>query len=85
MLKLIIWLIVIYIFFRLSARFLLPFLVKHYLKKFQKKFYSQNGNFSENNGKRNRINIQRTNDKSKKSNSNFGEYVDFEEINNENK
>lgn len=85
MLKLIFWLIVIYVLFRLSARFLFPILVKHYLKQFQKKFYSQNDNFSSSKKIKNKINIPRNVKNSKPPSSDFGEYVDFEEINNDKK
>lgn len=41
--KLLIFIIVVYVVFRLSARYLFPYLLKRYVKKMQSKFYEQNG------------------------------------------
>jgi hypothetical protein len=40
--KLLFTLILIYIIFRLSVRWLFPWLLKRYIKKVQKRFYEQN-------------------------------------------
>ncbi len=41
--KLLIFIIVVYIVFRLSARYLFPYLLKRYVKKMQSRFHEQNG------------------------------------------
>lgn len=41
--ELLIFIIVVYVVFRLSARYLFPYLLKRYIKKAQTRFYEQTG------------------------------------------
>jgi hypothetical protein len=59
--------------------------LKYYIKQFQKKFYSNYNSSIDNNKTKRKIHISRLKNKTEKFESDFGEYVDFEEINNDNK
>ena len=73
------FIIILYILFRLLGMYLLPWAVKRYLKNFEKKFYKQNNTYPY---KKNGIEInynENTRNKKNLNIDNIGEYVDFEE------
>ncbi|MFH1121127.1 MAG: DUF4834 domain-containing protein [Bacteroidota bacterium] len=72
----------IYLFFRIFNRFILPFLVRLTLRKVQSKFYGQNPHLKpEPPQKEGKVTIKRVSkDKNKQDSSDIGEYVDYEEI-----
>ncbi|MCB2208987.1 MAG: DUF4834 family protein [Bacteroidetes bacterium] len=70
--------------FRLFLRYGLPWLMGRYVKKQQEKFY-QGFNQSRENAyqkKEGEVKIKQPRKKSKKDDGDFGEYVDFEDIDN---
>lgn len=82
--KILFTIIAIYLFFRISVRYLFPWLLKAYIKKIQKRYYEQNGFSSDNNQ-------QKTNKGNPKVTINYPgrkkhfdiddiEYTDYEEI-----
>lgn len=74
------WLIIIYYAFRLLIRYAFPFLIRYFLKRSQKNYYE---NHQKSNKKEGEINIDYVPPKNKKDKkNNFGEYIDYEEINN---
>lgn len=82
--KLIFLIFALYLFFRLFTGFILPWIVKLIIKRFQKRFYEQNpGTGPLPNNHKGKVTIHRMSDK--KENEippDLGEYIDFEEINN---
>ena len=70
--------------FRLFLRYGLPWLMGRYVKKQQEKFYQ---GFDQSGGnaykkKEGEVNIKQPRKKGKKDEGDFGEYVDFEDLNN---
>ena len=88
MLKFLFFIAIIYLFFRLLGRYILPWLVKRYIKKTKKKFYQQNFGTDPGFQKKQKqkksegkINIKTEKKKKKdKRDDGLGEYVDYEEI-----
>jgi hypothetical protein len=80
MLEFIFWFIIIYIVLRLAAKYFLPFIVKYYLNKFQQKFYRQDENINRKEGETNVDYVPDKKSKIKSSDTNIGEYIDYEEI-----
>ncbi|MFN2395692.1 MAG: hypothetical protein ABR597_08395 [Bacteroidales bacterium] len=82
--------ILIYLIFRLFTYYVLPWILKWYLKRFKKKFYESNPHLrqeEETSGKgksKVRITYKRS-DERNKSLDDVGEYVDFEELDEEKK
>lgn len=82
--KLLLTLILIYIIFRLSVRWLFPWLLKRYIKKVQKRFYEQNqysgsDNFEPFKNSNNKVNIKYPGRK-KHFEVDDIEYTNFEDI-----
>lgn len=78
--RLILWIIIIYIVYRVLVRYIFPFLVRYFIKNSQEKFYRENPNIRRK--KEGEVSI----DYSPKKNNNkdnltddIGEYVDYEE------
>lgn len=82
--KTLLTIITIYLFFRISVRYLFPWLLKVYIKKVQKRYYEQNGSPTDDNQ-------QKTNKNNPKVTINYPgrkkhfdidniEYTDYEEI-----
>ncbi|MCX6231370.1 MAG: DUF4834 domain-containing protein [Bacteroidetes bacterium] len=80
MLEFIFWFIIIYIVLRLAAKYFLPFIVKYYLKKFQQRFYQQDINTNRKEGETNVDYVPDKKSKTNNSDTNIGEYIDYEEI-----
>ncbi len=80
LLKIIFIFILIYYFFKLIARYLFPWLLKRYMKNFQNKFHQNTDNTSAKKKKKGEVNIDHIPKDKKKKDDDFGEYVDFEEI-----
>ncbi|MFO8086386.1 MAG: DUF4834 family protein [Bacteroidales bacterium] len=88
LLKFLLFVIFFYLFFRLLARFILPWLVRRYVNNAKKKFYEQNHNYDQQKKKRNEgeINVETKNQQSsagKEGKDKLGDYVDFEEVDDE--
>lgn len=86
MLKFLFFIVIIYLFFRFLGRYILPWLIKRYIKKTKKKFYQQNfgadpGFQKKQKKSEGKINIKTGKKKKKdKRDDGLGEYVDYEEI-----
>ena len=80
--RLILILLIIYIIYRLLARYILPHLVKNLLKRQQGKFFEQNPSFrEEENRKEGDVKIENLREKAGNTEKkNIGEYIDFEEV-----
>jgi hypothetical protein len=75
--------ILLYYGFRLFLRYGLPWLLTRHIRKQQQKFYGANDQTQENARKRKEGEVKIKNpgnDKKKKKDEEFGEYVDFEEV-----
>ena len=74
----------IYLFFRVFSRFILPMLVKLTLRKVQTRFYEQNPHLRPDPSqkeKEGKVTIKRVSkDKDNRDSSDMGEYVDYEEV-----
>ncbi len=80
--------ILIYIIFRVVTGLIIPWLLKRQLNKYKKKYYERNQGGRKYSGKqRNKdVNISiKTKDKKRFDSDNIGEYIDFEEIEDNNK
>lgn len=80
--------ILIYLVFRLFTSLVLPWLIRWYLNRFKKKFYEQNPHLrqEEEQTRKGRSKVRITYKRSEqgsKSLDDVGEYVDFEDIDNE--
>ena len=76
--------VLIYIVFRIITGLIIPWLLKRQLNKFKKKFYEQNQSRQAYSRKRQKGGVNVSMDKKSKKkfdSDNIGEYVDFEEIN----
>lgn len=82
LLRFLIILIVVYYFFKLFARIILPLIVKFTVRKVQNRFYEQNPHLKpEEPQKEGKITIKKVSeDKNNQVSSDIGEYVDYEEI-----
>jgi len=79
----VLWIILlIYLFFRLLTRTLFPFLARNYVKKAQEKFYQQNPHINPEEAKKREgeVKIKSKPKTQSKSKEELGDYVDFEEI-----
>ena len=80
--------IVIYLVFRLLGRYVLPYLVKRYVNKAKKNFYEKQQANRDNDydkSKEGEVNIKyKKNQKSKSSKDELGDYIDFEEVEDDN-
>ncbi len=73
--------IIIYVFFRIFTGIILPAILKWQLNRYKKKYYSQNPGAKESKRyRKGNVNITMDNQKSEVGSDNIGEYVDFEEI-----
>lgn len=75
--------VLLYIFFRVLGRYILPYLVKRYINKQKEKFYRQNSYYKqkeEEPKKNGDIHIKNISKKDQRKKDNLGEYVDFEEL-----
>ncbi len=81
MLNFLLWIILIYLLFRIAVRYLFPFLVKWYLKRFQQRFYEQNPHIrnNEKTSPDGKVHIKRPG-RQKKNDKDIGEYINFEEV-----
>lgn len=84
---LILIILLLYLFFRLFAAYIGPWLIRIFLKRVQRKFFEQNQNFKqEDEIKKGKVSIRRTKDsKDNEIPPDLGEYIDFEEVNNNQK
>ena len=80
MLEFILWVILIYIVLRITAKYFLPLIVKYYLKRFQQKFYPQDVNTHRKEGETNVEYVPDKKSKIKNNDSDIGEYIEYEEI-----
>ncbi len=88
--KFLIIIILLYVFFRLLGRYILPWLVKRYVKKAQKDFFQRNpGAEPEYKDRQKRkegeVNVKSGPHSAKKGSNDdkLGDYVDFEEVDDE--
>ncbi len=88
LLRFLFFVIILYLIFRLLGRYVLPWLVKRYVRNVQKRYYRHNPHMDprkRDKGKQNEgnIHIKRSGkkDDSRENNSGLGEYVDYEEVN----
>ncbi len=73
--------LVIYYGGKLFFRYLLPWLIVHYFKKQSDKFMGGMNGFDDNNTKEGDVSVKKGTSKTSKSDDKeFGEYIDFEEI-----
>lgn len=81
--------ILIYYFFKVLGRWIFPFLVKRWMNRFQRKFFEQNPHINPDfdRGKEGDVNIkyESKGNTTAKSDVEIGDYVDFEEIKENNK
>lgn len=87
-LRVLIIIVLLYYLFKILVRYLFPYLVKTFLNRAQKQFYEQNPHLDpeqKSNQKEGEIKVNKKAGKSpEKGDSEFGEYVDYEEINDKN-
>lgn len=82
MLRIIATFIFIYLLFRILTTMIFPAIARWYLKRYKKRFYQNNpwaARAEENNSQKRQTNHQKS-PKSKPDTDQLGEYVDFEEI-----
>ncbi|MBS4013642.1 MAG: DUF4834 domain-containing protein [Bacteroidetes bacterium] len=73
--------IIIYVFFRIFTGIILPAILNWQLKRYKKKYYSQNPQAKESQRyRKGDVNITMDNGKEKSDSDSIGEYVDFEDI-----
>ena len=87
MLRIIGTFVLIYIAFRIITGLIIPWLLKRQLNKFKNKYHEQNQSQRRHSGKYRKGNVNISMDekgKRKFDSDNIGEYVDFEEIDNNN-
>lgn len=84
LIKLIILIIAVYMFFRLFARFIGPLLLRIFIKRVQKNFYEQNPHMKERQQTREgHVTIHRVKDsKDNEIPPDLGDYIDYEEVKN---
>ena len=84
MYKILVFLVVIYLFFRIFTRYLLPWFLQYYIKKTMKKNFGKTWENMTNSESSNKTNInikpQRKTPVKKNKKEDNGEYVDFTEI-----
>ena len=81
LLKIIFIFILIYYFFRLVGRYIFPWLLKRFMKNIQNKYQQNAEDTSTPKKQKGDININHIpKSKEKKDDDDFGEYVDFEDI-----
>lgn len=82
MYKLIFFLILVYLFFRIFTRFLLPWLLKYYIKRTMKNNFGTDWNDMQNSRHKDKpqINIKPNRKTPFKPGDDDGEYVDYTEI-----
>ncbi|MFW6369864.1 MAG: DUF4834 family protein [Bacteroidota bacterium] len=79
-LRIVFILILIYYFFRLFSRYILPIFIRNYIRKNQQDMFNRRHSQSSPNRQEGDINIDYVGKRSKKYNKDSGEYVDFEEV-----
>ncbi|MDY0101440.1 MAG: hypothetical protein RBS07_00780 [Lentimicrobium sp.] len=79
--------IMVYLFFRVLSVFILPWLVKFWLKRFQARFYDQNPHLrKEQDSREGEITIKKVaKDDPVNIPDDFGDYIDYEDVNEEKK
>ncbi|MCF8302378.1 MAG: DUF4834 family protein [Bacteroidales bacterium] len=93
MLKLIFYIILFYLIFKVMVRYVFPFLVRLYLKSVRKKFYQQNPHYRQQQQQQRQkkrkdgeVTIEYMQHKQRQpSTDNVGEYVDYEDVEQEEK
>lgn len=77
----------IYLFFRVLTGYVLPWILKFWLKRFQKRFYDQNPHIrKDKNYQEGRVTIKKVKeDESANIPDNFGDYVDYEDVDDDKK
>ncbi len=79
---LLLFILFVYLFFRIFTRILLPFFAKRYVKKAQERFYEQNPHIDPDEAKRREgeVNIKSRPQNQSAKKDELGDYVDFEEV-----
>lgn len=84
MYKLLVFLILIYLFFRIFTRYLLPWILKYYIERFMKKKFGNNWqkhqNEQEEANNNIRVNLKKSQFNKSKYKKDDGEYVDYTEL-----
>lgn len=85
LLRFLFWVGIIYLTFRLSARYLVPWIVARFIRKTQERFFEQNPHLRNDQHKQRsegEVSIHSENKKasSEQHKNDLGEFVDFEEI-----
>ncbi len=74
--------VLVYYGFKLVARYVMPWVITRFIKKQQEKFNSMNGfpNANHNSTNEGEVHIKTKKSNSAKNDDGFGEYVDFEDV-----
>ena len=72
--------ILIYLFFRILGKFILPFIAKSYVNKQKQRYYQENPNATQDKERDGEIHIRRAANRKQKVNPEIGEVVEFEEV-----
>jgi len=82
LLRFILIVVIVYYGFKLVARYVMPWIISRFIKKQQEKFNNMNGFPNANNNTPNEGEVHIKTKKTNRPNKNekFGEYVDFEDV-----
>jgi hypothetical protein len=86
LIKLALFLLLIYLLVKLFTRYLLPYILKRFIRKTEERYKQQRKAYEDQNKQEGDIRIEYQNKKQRsKKTDNLGEYVDYEEIDDEEK
>jgi hypothetical protein len=82
LLRFILIVVIVYYGFKLVARYVMPWVITRFIKKQQEKFNNMNGAPNSNHNEKNdgEVHIKTKQSKKHKNDNRFGEYVDFEDV-----
>lgn len=78
LLGIILFFVLFYYLFKLFLRYVMPWLLKRFVQNQQNKFYQQQG--FQNDNQEGEVRIRKERAKKSKDDSGFGEYVDYEDV-----
>jgi len=83
LLRFILIVVIVYYGFKMVVRYVMPWVISRFIKKQQEKFNNMNGFPNSNPDAKNEgeVNIKPQKTNEKKNDDGFGEYVDFEDVN----
>ncbi len=86
LIKLALFLLLIYLLVKLFTRYLLPYLLKRFIRKTEERYKQQRKTYEDENKREGDISIEYQNKKEhSKKTDHLGEYVDYEEIDDQEK